>query len=415
MTVSERYRQNRLIPNAIEPRAVFVTGIPATGEYTLWSTTQVPHIARLLLSGVVGIPEAKLRVIAPDVGGGFGSKLNVYAEEALALAIARRLGRAVKWTETRSEGYLSTIHGRDQIQEIELAATSEGKILAVRTKLTAAMGAYLQLVTPGVPLLGAWLYGGCYDLQGYSFECTGVFTNTVPTDAYRGAGRPEATYAIERAVDALARAVGKDPVEIRRLNFIREFPAPIKAGLDIDSGDYDASLDVALEESGYESLRAEQQARRDAGDPKRLGIGLSTYVEMCGLAPSRILGAIRYCERRLGGGDDPLPADGNRAGADRLDAARAGARDVVVADRRRPARLRDRRGRGAARRHLGRSARDGHVRQPQPRGRRRRALLRGGEDRREGEEDRRARAGRRRSAGRARARRLPAAPTARSR
>jgi aerobic carbon-monoxide dehydrogenase large subunit len=294
VTVSERYRQNRLIPNAIEPRAVFVTSIPAAGEFTMWSTTQVPHIARVTLSGVCGIPEAKLRVIAPDVGGGFGSKLNVYAEEALALAVARRLGRAVKWTETRSEGYLSTIHGREQVQQIELAATSEGKILAVRTKLTVPMGAYLQLVTPGIPLLGAWLYAGCYDVQGYSFECTGVFTNTVPTDAYRGAGRPEATYAIERAVDALARKLGKDPVEIRRLNFIHEFPATIKAGLTIDSGDYNASLDVALEQAGYESVREEQRARRAAGDSKRLGIGLSTYVEMCGLAPSAILGAIRY-------------------------------------------------------------------------------------------------------------------------
>jgi carbon-monoxide dehydrogenase large subunit len=294
VTVSERYRQNRLIPNAIEPRAVFVTPVPATGEFTLWSTTQVPHIARVTLSGVTGIPESKLRVIAPDVGGGFGSKLNVYAEEALALAVARRLGRAVKWTETRSEGYLSTIHGRDQIQEIELAATAEGKITAVRTKLTVAMGAYLQLVTPGIPLLGAWLYAGCYGVEGYSFECTGVFTNTVPTDAYRGAGRPEATFAIERAVDALARKLGKDPVEIRRLNFIREFPATIAAGLTIDSGDFDACLDVALEQSGYETVRAEQRERREAGNPKRLGIGLSTYVEMCGLAPSAILGAIRF-------------------------------------------------------------------------------------------------------------------------
>jgi carbon-monoxide dehydrogenase large subunit len=292
--VSERYRQNRLIPNAIEPRAVFVTPIPATGEFTLWSTTQVPHIARVTLSGVTGIPETKLRVIAPDVGGGFGSKLNVYAEEALALAIARRLGRAVKWTETRSEGYVSTIHGRDQIQEISLAATAEGKITAVRTKLTVGMGAYLQLVTPGIPLLGAWLYAGCYDVQGYSFECTGVFTNTVPTDAYRGAGRPEATYAIERAVDALARKLGKDPVEVRRLNFIREFPATIAAGLTIDSGDYDACLDLALEKSGYDDVRRDQQSRRAAGDSKRLGVGLSTYVEMCGLAPSAILGAIRY-------------------------------------------------------------------------------------------------------------------------
>ena len=294
VTVKERYRQNRLIPNAIEPRAVVVNLVPAAGEFTMWSTTQVPHIARVLLSGLVGIPEAKLRVVAPDVGGGFGSKLNVYAEEALALAIARRLGRAVKWTETRSEGYLATIHGRDVWQEIELAATAEGKITAVRVKLVAAMGAYLQLVTAGVPLLGAWLYGGSYDIQGYSFECTGVFTHTTPTDAYRGAGRPEATYAIERAVDALARAVGRDPVEVRRLNFIREFPATIAAGLTIDSGDYDALLERALANAGYESLRAEQAQRRASGDPKRLGIGLSTYVEMCGLAPSKILGAIRY-------------------------------------------------------------------------------------------------------------------------
>jgi len=294
VTVKERYRQNRLIPNAIEPRAVVVNPLPAAGEFTMWSTTQVPHIARILLSGLVGIPEAKLRVVAPDVGGGFGSKLDVYAEEALALAISRRLGRPVKWTETRSEGYTSTIHGRDVWQEIELAATAEGKITAVRVRLVAAMGAYLQLVTTGVPLLGAWLYGGAYDVQGYSFECTTAFTHTTPTDAYRGAGRPEATYAIERAVDALARAVGKDPAEIRRLNFIREFPNTIAAGLTIDSGDYDALLERALENVGYESLRAEQATRRSNGDPKRLGIGFSTYVEMCGLAPSKILGAIRY-------------------------------------------------------------------------------------------------------------------------
>jgi len=294
VVVKERYRQNRLIPNAIEPRAVVVNPLPAAGEFTMWSTTQVPHIARVLLSGLVGIPEAKLRVVAPDVGGGFGSKLNVYAEEALALAIARRLGRPVKWTETRSEGYLSTIHGRDVWQEIELAATAEGKITAVRVRLVAAMGAYLQLVTTGIPLLGAWLYGGSYDVEGYSFECTAVFTHTTPTDAYRGAGRPEATYAIERAVDALARELGKDPAELRRLNFIREFPATIAAGLTIDSGDYDALLDRALANAGYESLRAEQAERRASGDPKRLGIGFSTYVEMCGLAPSKILGAIRY-------------------------------------------------------------------------------------------------------------------------
>ena len=294
VTVKERYRQQRLIPNAIEPRGVLVDLTPAQGEFTMWSATQIPHIARVTLSMTLGIPEAKLRVVAPDVGGGFGSKLNVYAEEALCLALARRLGRPIKWIEERSEGYLATIHGRDVIQEIELAATAEGKITAVRTRLTAAMGAYLQLVTPGIPLLGAWLYGGCYGVEGYDFECVGVFTHTTPTDAYRGAGRPEATYAIERAVDALARKLGQDPVELRRLNFIKEFPADLASGLTVDSGDYDASLDRALEMVDYDALRREQEERRERGDSTQLGIGLSTYLEMCGLAPSRILAAIRY-------------------------------------------------------------------------------------------------------------------------
>src|SRR5438309_2632503 len=294
VTIKERYRQQRLIPNAIEPRGVIVQPFPATGELTMWSATQIPHIARVTLSMVTGVPEAKLRVVAPEVGGGFGSKLNVYAEEALALVLARRLGRPIKWIETRTEGYNATIHGRDQIQEIELAATSEGRIRAVRAKLTVNFGAYLQLVTAGTPLLGAWLYGGAYDIVAYDFECTGAFTTTTPTDAYRGAGRPEATYAIERAVDTLARKLGMDPLEIRRLNFIREFPATIASGLTIDSGDFDTCLDVALEQSGYETIRAEQRERREEGNPRRLGIGLSTYVEMCGLAPSAILGAIRY-------------------------------------------------------------------------------------------------------------------------
>ena len=163
VTVSERYRQQRLIPSAIEPRGVLVQPVPATGELTLWSATQVPHILRVTLSGVIGMPESKLRVIAPDVGGGFGSKLNVYAEEALALALARRLGRPIKWTEERTEGFQATIHGRDVIQEIELAATKEGRLTGIRVRLTAAMGAYLQLVTPGIPLLGAWIYNGAYD------------------------------------------------------------------------------------------------------------------------------------------------------------------------------------------------------------------------------------------------------------
>ncbi len=294
VTVSERYRHQRLIPNAMEPRSVLVQPMPATGDLTMWSSTQIPHILRTTLSGVIGISESKLRVIAPDVGGGFGSKVDVYAEEALCLALARRLGLPVKWTEERSEGYLATIHGRDVVQEIELAASAEGRISGVRVKVRSAMGAYLQLVTPGVQLLGAWVYAGAYDVAAYSFECVGVFTNTTPTDAYRGAGRPEATYAIERAIDALARKVGKDPVEIRRLNFIREFPATIASGLTIDAGDYDASLDRALELLDLDSFRAEQAERRARGEVKQLGVGFSTYIEMCGLAPSRILGAIRY-------------------------------------------------------------------------------------------------------------------------
>lgn len=293
VTVKERYRQQRLVPVAIEPRGVLVQPQPA-GGFTLWSSTQVPHILRTTLMLATGVPEAQLRIVAPDVGGGFGSKLDVYAEEALCLALARRLGQPVKWTEERSEAFLATIHGRDVIQEIELAATAEGRVLAVRANLISAMGAYMQLVTPGIQILGAWLYGGAYDFQGYSFTCTGVFTNATPTDAYRGAGRPEATYAIEHAMDALARKLGKDPLEVRRLNFIREFPATLASGLEMDSGDFDGALDRLLEMVDYEALRADQKARVDRGDTMRLGIGFSTYTEMCGLAPSRILGAVRY-------------------------------------------------------------------------------------------------------------------------
>src|SRR5919108_5225767 len=236
VVVRERYWHPRLIPNAIEPRGVVVQPVPAQGEFTLWSATQIPHILRTTLSLTTGIPETKLRVIAPDVGGGFGSKLNVYAEEALCLVLARRLGVPIKWVEGRSENYLATIHGRGVLQEMELAATEDGKLLGVRARLLAEMGAYLQLVTPGIPMLGAFIYHGVYDAEAYEFECTGVFTNKTPTDAYRGAGRPEATYAIERTMDALARRVGKDPIEIRRMNFIPPFDQPrdTVAGLQVD-------------------------------------------------------------------------------------------------------------------------------------------------------------------------------------
>lgn len=294
VTVKERYRQQRLVPNAMEPRGVLAQHLSAEDEYTLWSATQVPHIARFWLSIVCGIPESKLRVVAPDVGGGFGSKLNVYAEEALALALARRVGRPVKWIEERSEAYLATIHGRDHWQEIELAADEDGKIRGVRVRLTVGLGAYLQLVTAGTPILGAWVYGGAYGVEAYDFECVGVFTTATPTDAYRGAGRPEATYAVERAVDALARRLDMDPVELRRKNLIADFPYELASGLTIDSGDFHGALDKALELLDYEGFRREQAERRERGGGKELGIGFSTYTEMCGLAPSRILGSLLY-------------------------------------------------------------------------------------------------------------------------
>jgi len=292
VVVTRRYYQPRLIPNAIEPRAVLAVPGPAA-EVTLYAATQIPHILRLLVAATLGMSETKLRVVAPDVGGGFGSKLDVYAEDLLAVALARRLGRPVKWTEERSENYVATIHGRDFVTEYTLAATKDGTITHCRARVTAAMGAYLQLVTPGIPLLGAWVYAGPYAIPNYSVEFTGVFTNTTPTDAYRGAGRPEATYVIERTMDALANELGMDKLELRRKNFIKEFPATIGSGLTIDSGDYLASLDKLLQVFDLDAFRAEQAKRRDNGGTL-LGVGFSTYNEMCGLAPSRILGAIRY-------------------------------------------------------------------------------------------------------------------------
>jgi aerobic carbon-monoxide dehydrogenase large subunit len=294
VVIERTYVQQRLIPSAMEPRAVVAT---TDGDsFTLWSATQIPHVLRVMLAMTTGIPEHKLRVIAPDVGGGFGSKLQVTAEEVLCLLITRKLGRPVKWTESRSEGNLTVHHGRDQIQHITLAAEADGRIRGLRVNLLADMGAYLMLVTPGVPLLGAFMFNGIYKMDAYDFNCTGVFTTKMPTDAYRGAGRPEATYAIERAMDELAAELGLDPLEVRRRNWIRheEFPYTTIATLTYDSGNYEAATDRALTLFGYDELRAEQADRRDRGDPVQLGIGVSTYTEMCGLAPSRMLGSLRY-------------------------------------------------------------------------------------------------------------------------
>jgi carbon-monoxide dehydrogenase large subunit len=294
VVIKRRYVQQRLIPAFMEPRSVIVD--PSGGEYTVYSATQIPHIVRFLLAATTGIPEQKIRVVAPDVGGGFGGKLAVTPEEWIAVAAAGRVGRPVKYTESRSESLLSAHHGRDVIQDVTLTAKRDGTVTGLSVQLIANMGAYLGIVTPGVPVLGAFMYNSIYKFPAYRFECTGVFTNTTKTDAYRGAGRPEATYAIERAMDELAVELGRDPLDLRRQNWIRheEFPFTTVAGLQYDSGNYEAATDKATQLLEYDALRAEQEQRRAANDPVQLGIGISTYTEMCGLAPSRVLGALRY-------------------------------------------------------------------------------------------------------------------------
>jgi carbon-monoxide dehydrogenase large subunit len=294
VVIERRYIQQRLIPAFMEPRSVVVD--PGVGDYTIWSATQIPHILRVFYALLTGTPEHKIRVIAPDVGGGFGGKLQVTPEELITFFAAQRVGKPVKYTETRSETMLTAHHGRDMIQDLRLTARRDGTVTGLSVKLIANMGAYLGLVGPGVPILGAFMYNAIYKFPAYRFECAGVFTNTTITDAYRGAGRPEATYGIERIMDELAVELDLDPIEVRRRNWIKaeEFPFTTVCGLVYDSGDYDKATDKALSLIGYDELRAEQQRRRTNEDPVQLGIGVSTYTEMCGLAPSRILGALRY-------------------------------------------------------------------------------------------------------------------------
>ncbi|MEQ1700386.1 MAG: xanthine dehydrogenase family protein molybdopterin-binding subunit, partial [Ilumatobacteraceae bacterium] len=295
-TVKERYIQQRLLPMAMEPRAVAAVPQPFGGDFTLYSSTQVPHILKVMSAITLGIPEHQLRVTTPSVGGGFGSKLNVYAEELLCLALARQHKLPVRWNEERGENAVATIHGRGQIQDMELAADADGKITAVRVRILGDMGAYLQLVTPGIPILGAFLYAGVYDIPLYDFSCTSVFTTMTPTDAYRGAGRPEATYAIERAVDSLADKMGIDPMELRTRNFIRkeQFPYTAMTGLVYDSGDHLLAAEKAAGLADYTGVRARQLVQNVPGATKLLGIGQASYFEMCGLAPSRVLASLNY-------------------------------------------------------------------------------------------------------------------------
>ncbi len=292
-TVKQRHIQQRCLPAPMETRAVCAIPDPVREGYTLYSSTQMAHLLRTLLANQLGIAEQQLRVIAPNVGGGFGSKLQIYPEESIALALARRLGRPVRWMEDRSECGVAMIHGRGQVQDIELAADANGKITAVRVNLIGDLGAHCKLFTPGIPVLGGVYYHGCYDVPNYACTVTGVYTNLPPTDAYRGAGRPEATYAIERAVDGLAAKMGLDPAEVRRRNFIPPFEDvhTTICQVPFDSGNYEPALNKALELADYEAIRAEQAKRRAAGSTKHLGVGMASYVEVCGYAPSRLMAA----------------------------------------------------------------------------------------------------------------------------
>ena len=295
VVVRERIVQQRLIPNAMEPRSALAQWVNATGELTLWSTSQNPHIVRFLLSLVTGLAEHKIRVIAPEVGGGFGSKIPFYADEAITVFCAMKLGRPVKWTETRSENYQATIHGRDHIEEVEMAATGDGKITGIRGRVYAGMGAYLSTAAPGIPtILHGLMYSGPYTIPAISCEVFGSYTNTTPVDAYRGAGRPEATFLLERLVDKLAAEVSVDPVEVRRRNLIPKFDDgyDVAIGLNYDSGDYRGTLDVALREAGYYQVRQQQTQLRQEG--RYMGIGVTTYVELCGLGPSQVAGAVGF-------------------------------------------------------------------------------------------------------------------------
>jgi carbon-monoxide dehydrogenase large subunit len=283
---------NRLIPNAMEPRAAIGEYEAATGETTLYTTSQNPHLIRLLMAAfTLHVPEHKLRVVAPDVGGGFGSKIFHYAEELLVAWAARKIGRPVKWTAERSESFMSDAHGRDHVSKARLALAKDGTFLGLEVKTKANLGAYLSTFASSVPTyLYAPLLAGAYTTPAVHCEVTSVFTNTVPVDAYRGAGRPEATYLLERIVDKAARALGMDRVAIRRKNLITKFPYKTPIAFEYDSGNYLATLDLALEKADYAGFEARRKEAKARG--KLRGIGVSTYVEACGIAPSAMAGAL---------------------------------------------------------------------------------------------------------------------------
>src|SRR6266571_4235102 len=284
--IKQRMINQRLAPLSMETRGVIASYSPGEDALTVWSSTQIPHILKTQLSLMIGVDEARCRVIAPEVGGAFGSKLNVYGEEGVACFASKKLGRPVKWIEGRRENLQATIHGRDQINELEVYARPDGLIVGLRCRVIADLGAYHQLLTPAIPTLTALMIVGSYKIPNVFVETKGVFTNKMATDAYRGAGRPEATYIIERAMDLLARELKMDPVDVRMKNFpeSKEFPLTLATGVTYDTANYQRTLKKVLRLGGYGKLRREQERLRKK--QKYIGLGLSTYVEICAMGPS---------------------------------------------------------------------------------------------------------------------------------
>ena len=289
VVISQRMVNQRLAPSAMEPRGVVAHYEPGKGTMTIWSSTQNPHILRTFVAAMTGLGQDQVRAIAPEVGGGFGAKINIYGEEYVAAAVSKRLGIAVKWVEDRSEAFVATIHGRDILGYVDLAAKRDGTLLGLKLRLIADIGAYNMLLTAAIPTLTMMMANASYNIPAIRTTLTEVFTNKTPTDAYRGAGRPEATYFVERAMDMLARELKMDPAELRRKNLIQpnQFPFTTQVGAIYDSGNYENALDVALKAAKWEQLKAERDAARAQG--RLVGLGLAMYVEVCGLGPSSSL------------------------------------------------------------------------------------------------------------------------------
>jgi carbon-monoxide dehydrogenase large subunit len=286
VVISQRMVNHRIVPNTMETRGVVAHYEPGKESMTIWSSTQAPHMMRTLIAAMMGLGQDQVRAIAPEVGGGFGAKINIYGEEYVAAALSKRLGIPVKWVEDRSESFVAMTHGRDIIGYVELAATRDGRVLGLRMRLIADIGAYNMLLTAAIPTLTMTMASATYDIPAIRTTLTEVFTNKTPTDAYRGAGRPEATYFVERAMDMLARELTLDPADVRRKNFIQpgQFPFTTQTGAVYDSGNYEAALDRALEAANWKQLKAERDAA--VADGRLVGLGLSMYVEVCGFGPS---------------------------------------------------------------------------------------------------------------------------------